>query len=199
MLPSMITLASLISFGFVMSITPGPNNIMLWASGANFGLRRTLPHMLGINCGFGSLLLLCGLGLGALFEAFPVVQLILKVVGAIYLLYLAYRLTTASFKANSEDKRPLSFWEAAGFQYANPKAWVMGLTAMSTFALIEQSFALNALVITLIFMVINLPCISVWALFGTAMGRFLSSPRRLRIFNGLMATLLVATVVLVVR
>lgn len=172
---------------------------MLWASGANFGLKRTLPHMLGINCGFGSLLLLCGLGLGALFEAFPVVQLVLKVIGSVYLLYLAYRLTTASFKANNEDKRPLSFWEAAGFQYANPKAWVIGLTAMSTFALVEQSFALNAVLVTLIVMVVNLPCISVWALFGTAMGRFLSSPRRLRIFNGVMATLLVATVVLIVR
>lgn len=194
-----MTLASLVSFGFVMSITPGPNNIMLWASGANFGLRRTLPHMLGINCGFASLVLMCGLGLGALFEAFPSVQFILKIAGSLYLLYLAYRLTTASFKANAEDKRPLSFWEAAGFQYANPKAWVMGLTAVSTFVLIEQSFALNTLLIALVFMVVNLPCIGVWALFGTGMGRFLSNPRRLKIFNSVMATLLVATVAMIVR
>ncbi len=189
-------LLPIISFAFVMSITPGPNNIMLWASGANYGFKRTLPHMLGINIGFGSLILVCGLGLGVLFESFPLIQNVLKVIGAGYLLYLAYRIATATFEGKANDAKPFNFWEAAGFQYANPKAWVMALTLMSTFALPDQSVFLSVLLITLIVMLINFPCISVWAAFGTAIGRFLTNKKVLLGFNLLMAALLVATIVL---
>lgn len=192
----MVYLLPIISFAFVMSITPGPNNIMLWASGANFGFRRTLPHMLGINLGFGSLVLLCGLGLGVLFESFPAFQTFLKIAGSLYLLYLAYRIATASFGAEAKARQPLSFWEAAGFQYANPKAWVMGLTLMSTFVLPEQPLVLSVLSITLIVMLVNLPCIGVWAVFGTAIGSFLTNKKVLLGFNLLMAALLVATIIL---
>jgi len=189
-------LLPIISFAFVMSITPGPNNIMLWASGANYGLRRTVPHLLGVNIGFGSLILLCGLGLGVVFETFPLFQTFLKVAGSLYLLYLAYRIATASFGGEARAAKPFSFWEAAGFQYANPKAWVMALTVMSAFAVPQLSFIAKAFLITLVVMMVNLPCISVWALFGTAISRFLKRPKVLMSFNLLMAGLLVGTVFL---
>ena len=179
-----------------MSITPGPNNIMLWASGANYGFKRTLPHLLGVNIGFGSLIFLCGLGLGAIFEAVPVLQTVLKILGALYLLYLAYRTATASFGSEAKNQKPLSFLEAASFQYANPKAWVMGLTAMSTFAIPSVHFASSAVLITLVVTLVNLPCISTWALFGVIIGRFLTNARTLLLFNFTMAGLLVGTVVL---
>lgn len=189
-------LLPIVSFAFVMSITPGPNNLMLWTSGVNYGVRRTLPHMLGINFGFGSLVLLCGLGLGAIFETFPLFQTFLKGAGSLYLLYLAYRIATASFSSDAQVAKPFSFWEAAGFQYANPKAWVMAITVMSAFATPQLSFVTRALLITLVVMLINLPCISAWALFGTAIGRFLRHPKVLISFNILMAGLLVGTIFL---
>lgn len=198
MMPVMVTLLSLISFGVVMFVTPGPNNIMLWASGANFGLKRTLPHLFGVATGFGSLMLVTALGLGALFERFPIIQTSLKVLGSLYLLYLAYRLTVAKMRDSEQSARPVSFLEAVGFQYANPKVWVIALTAASTFVLVE-SFVLNAVLLALTLMVINLPCISVWAVFGSAMSQFLQNPRRMKVFNGVMAGLLVGTVVLLVR
>ena len=186
----------LVSFAFVMSITPGPNNIMLWASGANFGWRRTWPHILGINLGFGSLILVCGLGLGTVFEAFPAFQTALKIAGSLYLLYLAWRIATASFTGGEGVSKPLSFWEAAGFQYANPKAWVMALTTFSAFAPAALPALVTAVLVTIIVMLVNLPCITVWALFGTALGRFLQNKRVLIVFNLLMAGLLIGTIVL---
>lgn len=172
---------------------------MLWASGANYGLKKTLPHMLGITIGFGSLILLCGFGLGFIFERIPVFQTALKFIGALYLFYLAYRIATASFGGKKETQKPLSFFEAAGFQYANPKAWVMALSLMSTFVIPQTSFIMNVIIITLLVMLVNLPCISVWALFGTAIGRLLKNPRALTVFNFFMAALLVATVLVMLR
>ena len=171
---------------------------MLWASGANFGLKKTLPHMLGVNIGFGSLIFLCGLGLGIIFETFPLFQTFLKILGSIYLLYLAYRIATASFGGEQKVRQPLSFWEAAGFQYVNPKAWVMGLTLMSTFTIPQESFIVNAILITIVVMIFNFPCISVWAVFGTAIGRFLTNRKALLTFNFVMAGLLVGTILLLI-
>ena len=169
---------------------------MLWASGANYGFKRTIPHMLGINIGFGSLVMLCGLGLGVLFETFPAFQTFLKLAGSLYLLYLAYRIATATFEGKASVPKPFNFWEAAGFQYANPKAWVFGLTLVSAFAVPEQPLILSVLSIALTVMLINFPCISVWAVFGTAIGRFLTNKSVLLWFNLLMAALLVGTIVL---
>ena len=195
----MISLLPLISFAFVMSITPGPNNIMLSASGANYGLRRTIPHMLGVTIGFASLVFLCGLGLGAIFESFPVIQTILKVVGSLYLLYLAYRIARASFSDDQEVRKPFTFWEAAAFQYANPKAWVMALTTMSTLSVPSPNFVLSAAITTFIVMLVNLPSISVWVLFGQAIGQFLKNKRALITFNLIMAALLVGTIVFILK
>lgn len=192
----MTYLIPIVSFAFVMSITPWPNNIMLWASGANYGFKRTLPHLLGVNLGFGSLIFLCSLGLGAVFEVVPILQTVLKVVGALYLLYLAYRTATASFQNVAGGQKPLSFLEAASFQYANPKAWVMGLTAVSAFVIPNMHFLGNAALITFVVAIVNLPCIGVWAIFGAMLGRFLTNRKARLVFNFVMAGLLVGTVVL---
>lgn len=194
----MLNLLPLISFITVMAITPGPNTIMLWLSGTNFGLKRTIPHIAGITLGFGILMLLCGFGLGVLFEQYPLMRLILKVVGSSYLIYLAYRMFSASLQAKDAESKPLSWLEAATFQFANPKGWVMALTAMSSFTLHTNTW-LNVLAITIIFMVMSCLCISVWAVFGSILGRVLSNPRYLKVFNIIMVSLLLLTVVLIWR
>jgi len=155
--------------------------------------------MLGVTLGFASLVFVCGLGLGAIFEQFPVIQNILKVVGSLYLLYLAYRIARASFSDNQNVRKPFTFLEAAAFQYANPKAWVMALTTMSTLSIPNPSFVISAALTTLVVMVINLPSITVWVLFGQAIGQFLKNKRALIIFNLVMAALLVGTIVFILR
>jgi len=128
-------LAALAGFALVSSITPGPNNVMVMASGANFGLRRTVPHILGIACGFVVMLLLVGLGLARLFEMFPVIRLVLTVVSALYLLWLAWKIAHAApFGSDSARGRPFSFLQAALFQWVNPKAWMMALSAITLYA-----------------------------------------------------------------
>lgn len=163
---------------------------------AHFATSLRRQPLLGVNLGFGSLILLCGLGLGVLFEAFPLFQTFLKLAGSLYLLYLAYRIATASLGGEARVAQPFNFWEAAGFQYVSPKAWVMALTVMSAFAVPQLSFIAKAFLITLLVMTVNLPCISAWALFGTAIGRFLTNRKVLMGFNFLMAGLLIATILL---
>ena len=181
---------SLAGFALVTSITPGPNNLMLMASGANYGFRRTVPHMLGIGIGFTVMVLLVGVGLMRVFDAFPVVHLILKAACVVYLLYLAWRIATAAAPGSKEGEgRPMTFLEAALFQWVNPKAWAMALTAVTLYA---PSQSLGAVVVVaLIFGAINLPSVSIWTLFGQGVARFLTSTPRLRAFNGAMAVMLV--------
>ncbi len=185
---------ALMGYAFVTSITPGPNNLMLLASGVNFGFSRSIPHMLGIGIGFVVLLLAVGFGLGAILTAFPALHTALKVAGGAYLLYLARRIAaTRSIATKSgESSRPLSFLDAAAFQWVNPKAWVMAVTAMAVYADTQQPF-LSVLAIAIVFGVVNLPCVSLWAGFGTALRGFLSNPVRLKWFNMAMGALLVAT------
>ena len=192
---SLDTLLALIAFAFVTSVTPGPNNFMLLASGVNFGLVRTLPHMLGIGTGFCSLLLGVGLGLGALLAAFPVLETVLKIAGGSYLLYLAWRIATSRSmgKGEADVARPMRFLEAAAFQWVNPKAWTMALTAITLYAP-DRTLASIALVAA-IFGAINLPSVSTWTVLGQQVSRVLSSPARLRAFNWTMAALLVASLI----
>ncbi|ELQ08159.1 lysine exporter protein LysE/YggA [Pseudomonas syringae BRIP39023] len=181
-------------FAFVTSITPGPNNMMLLASGVNFGFSRTLPHMLGISVGFFVLVLAVGFGLGSVFKAWPVLYTILRYVGAAYLLYLTWKIATsgpASDKVDSQGK-PLSFMSAALFQWVNPKAWIMAIGAISTYTPM-QGYFYNVLVISAVFALINLPSVGVWAGFGSLLRNVLRDPLGLRIFNGVMAALLVAS------
>ncbi len=183
---------ALAAFAFVSSITPGPNNLMLMASGANFGFRRTVPHMLGIGIGFSLMLLLVGAGLVQIFDAYPISHQILKIGSAVYLLYLAWKIANAAPVRKGEDTgAPMTFLQAAAFQWVNPKAWSMALTAVSVYTP-DTTFAAIALV-ALVFGAINLPAVSTWTIVGQQMARFLTNPARLRTFNWTMAALLVAS------
>ncbi|MHA6684531.1 LysE family translocator [Mesorhizobium sp. A556] len=187
-------LFALLVYAFVTSITPGPNNLMLLASGVNFGFARSIPHMLGIGIGFVVLLLAVGLGLGAVLTAFPALHTALKIAGAAYLLYLAWKIAMArsmDSKAGN-DARPLTFLDAAAFQWVNPKAWVMAITAMAVYTVPERPF-LSVLLVAGAFGAVNLPSVSVWAGFGTALRGFLADPVRLKWFNIAMGLLLAAT------
>jgi len=185
-------LTGLALFAFVSSITPGPNNLMLMASGANYGLRRTLPHMLGVALGFVLMVVLVGLGLAGLFERFPLAHQVLRVISVIYLLYLAWRIATAAAPDASDPQgRPFSFLQAAAFQWVNPKAWAMALTAVTVYTASREPMEL--LVVAIVFGAINLPSVGCWALLGQLMQRVLTDAARLRAFNLLMAALLVVS------
>lgn len=184
-----------------MTLTPGPNNLMLTASGANYGFRRTMPHMLGIIGGCFFLFAGIALGLGVLFERFPVVQIALRWVGSAYLLYLAWKIATAP-PPNLQEARsgsPLTFWQAAMFQFANPKAWVMGLALMAGFLPESGQPVVNALVLAGFAELVALPCIALWAAFGTAIGQWIKSDAAWRVFNIAMGLLTAACVVLILR
>jgi len=182
---------ALATFAFVSSVTPGPNNLMLMASGANFGFRRTLPHMLGVSIGFTVMLTLVGIGLAQLFEQIPLAYTILKFVGTAYLLFLAFKIATATSigsdtKANA---KPFTFIQAALFQWVNVKAWTMALTAMTLYASSQELSSYVA--VALVFGTINIPSISLWTVLGMKVREFLTSEFKLRAFNITMAVLLV--------
>jgi threonine/homoserine/homoserine lactone efflux protein len=188
------TFTALVVFAFVTSITPGPNNFMLLASGVNFGFRRTIPHMLGIGAGFATLLVAVGLGLGAMLTAYPQLHLALKVAGSTYLLYLAWRIAMSrSIGEKGEGaRRPMSLLEAAAFQWVNPKAWVMAVTAMALYTSPDRPF-LTVMLVATAFALVNVPCVSSWAGFGVALRGFLADPVRLKWFNIAMGAALAAT------
>jgi threonine/homoserine/homoserine lactone efflux protein len=181
-------------FAIVTSITPGPNNVMLLASGVNFGFRATLPHMFGISLGFLVLILAIGFGLAEIFARFPWLYAVLKWAGASYLLYLAWRIATSGPPENANTKshsaKPLSFMGAAAFQWVNPKAWVMALSTFSAY--VPASSGATAIVTAaILFALISLPNLGIWTLFGTVLRRFLQARRNLIVFNYSMAAALV--------
>ncbi|OCJ05196.1 lysine transporter LysE [Rhizobium sp. AC44/96] len=185
------TFLALFLFAFTTSITPGPNNMMLFASGVNFGFRRTIPHMLGIGAGFFSLLLGVGLGLGALLHTVPVLYTVLKFAGGAYLAWVAWKIATSrSLSEGKSAAQPMSFLSAAAFQWVNPKAWVMAVTAMATYTIPNIYFA-SVLMVGAAFALVNVPSVSTWAGFGSALREWLSDPVRLKWFNITMAVLLV--------
>lgn len=193
-----LLLAPLAFFLFAASITPGPNNVMLAASGMNFGYRRSLPHVAGVAAGFGALMFACALGFGALYERHPEFRAVLSVVGGGYLLYLAWRIATAGPSPSGGGGRPLRFHEAAAFQVVNPKAWVMALTASGSFLPALDDPLRQALVVLAVVLVIGVPCMLTWTLFGQAMARLFTTPGRRRVVNGALALLLVASLPLIV-
>ncbi len=182
---------ALVGFSLVSSITPGPNNLMLLASGTNFGMIRSIPHMLGISGGFAFLLLCVGFGLGEILEKAPTLYLALKIAGALYLVYLAWKIANSGpvQKAEAEGK-PMRFFEAAAFQWVNPKAWVMALGSMTAYTN-QENYALSVGIVALVFTLVNLPSIAVWCGLGMWLRQFLSDPVRLRFFNIAMAISLV--------
>lgn len=184
---------ALLVYAFVTSITPGPNNLMLLASGVNFGFVRTIPHALGIGGGFLTLLVGVGLGLGALLTTFPSLHLVLKIAGGGYLLYLAWRIAMSrSMGDRAAGGRPMTFLEAAAFQWVNPKAWVMAVSAMAIYTNPADPFV-SMLIVAVAFAAVNLPSVSTWAGFGTALRGFLADPVRLKWFNIAMGVLLLAS------
>lgn len=188
-------LAALALFAFVSSITPGPNNAMLMASGANFGLKATVPHLLGVTGGFFVLVMAVGLGLGGLFAAYPQLHDILSVLGGAYLLWLAWKIgTSKGISGGKAGGKPQTFLQAAAFQWVNPKAWAMALGAVTAYAP-RENYTTNVLVVSAIFVAINLPCVLTWTGFGVGLRRFLDKPAVLRGFNIAMALLLVVSLI----
>ena len=182
-------------FAFVASITPGPNNAMLMASGANFGLRASLPHMAGVVVGFLLLLIAVGWGLGGLFTAFPVLHRIIGWAGAAYLLYLAMRIALSDkLSTGNGAARPLKFIQALSFQPVNPKAWAMTLGAVTTYAP-QTHYLANVSMVIVPFSLINIPSMLAWTICGVAMRRFLDRPAVLRAFNIAMGVLLALSLV----
>ena len=181
------------TYSFVMSITPGPNNVMLTASGATFGFRKTVPHILGICAGFSVVLLAVCAGLDALFTRWPDIQTVLRWAGAAYLVYLGWRILRSGETQAADSRKPLTVIEAAGFQFLNPKAWVMTLTAAAMFLPRELGLLAACAYMVAIMAIVNLPCITVWALFGSSLRGFLAKPAGRASFNVVMAVALAAT------
>ena len=197
--PSYTALSAAMMFALVMSITPGPNNTMLLASGVNFGFRRTLPHMLGITCGCMVMMIAIALGLGQIFTRVPALYSAMEIASVAYLVYLAWKIATSgSFSVDAGNERPMTFLQAAAFQWVNPKAWMMAVSGVTAFH-INDNLLINALLLTASFAIVNLPSITVWAAFGLGVRRFLSGATALRAFNWSMAALLIASIVPVFR
>src|SRR5690554_4046159 len=188
--------------GFVIAMvgTPGPNNLMLIAAGANFGFRRSLPHILGISIGCQLLLMCIALGLGQLFRLYPPLVVVLRVLGALFLLTIAYRLLTSRAEGTCQARaiRPFTFLEAALFQWANPKAWMMFLTAFATFADPLEPVVSTA-IIGLVFLLLGTPLICAWNIGGVWLKDWLRQDERLFHFNQLMVLLLLASLYPLVR
>ena len=187
-------LTALFTFALVTVITPGPNNLMLMASGANFGFRRTLPHMLGIGIGFPAMIFLVGIGVMQVFDLWPLSYVILKVLSVAYLLYLAWKIANAAPpKGATAGGKPLTFLQSAAFQWVNPKAWSMALSAITLYA---SSRDLPAVMwVAGVYVCVSFLSTTGWTVLGQQMRRLLANPVRMRVFNWIMALLLVATLI----
>lgn len=187
-------------FAAIAVFTPGPNNVMVTASSVNFGFRRTIPHMFGIGIGFAVMNLGVGVGLGQVFEAFPLIHTVLKYISIAYLAFLAYKIARAGDVAEGKAAaKPLTFFQAAAFQWVNPKAWVIAMGAVSTYTTVGGNLLVEVLVMSLIFLIVTVPSVSAWAYFGTVIRRFLHSPMRLKAFNWSMAGLLLLSLIPAMR
>lgn len=194
---SLEVLLSLLIFIAVGSITPGPNNIMLLASGMNYGVLRTVPHLFGIWVGFPLMILLVGLGLAKLFDIYPASLLVLKIISTFYLLYLAWKIATAAPpKLNSSEienqSKPLTFLEAAVFQWVNPKGWTMALTAISLYTPPDHPVS-SIFLVTFIFFCVSIPSAGIWVILGHKLRSLIADEKKIRLFNLICAGLLVAS------
>jgi threonine/homoserine/homoserine lactone efflux protein len=193
-------LGPLLVFAAVMSLTPGPNVVMVTASAANFGFRRVVPHMLGITLGFGVLLMTVGLRLAGLVRAEPRLHTVLKYGGAAYLLYLAWRIARADAASSASARaKPIGFFEAALFQWVNPKGWVIALGALSAFTTVGGDVLWETSVIASVNAATCLISVAIWAGFGAAIGRLLRARGPRMAFNWSMAGLLVLSLIPVFR
>ncbi len=193
--PLTLILTSL-PFMISMAFTPGPNNIMVASSGVNFGFRATVPHMLGVTLGFPVMLLIVGLGLARIFITLPGVHVALKYVSIVYLLYLAWRIATAtSLQSARVTARPISFWQAAAFQWVNVKAVIIALSTVTTYTVVNATLPAQICALAALSTGITLASVCTWTLFGHFLRSYLHTPERRRVFNYSMAALLVASIV----
>lgn len=196
---------SLLGFAAITSITPGPNNFMQMSSGALFGFRRTIPHIAGIQFGFATLIASCVFGLGVVVEQFPWLVTIVKVIGAVWLIWLALKFFKAALRpgeslnssSTKSGARPLKFHEAAFFQWANPKALIMGLVAAGLYVEIAQSTVLRAFILCATFLCVGIVSSTTWTLAGHTLNRYMSSGRTAIALNAIMGLLLVATAIII--
>ena len=192
-MPNPPLLIAFILFAAVMFFTPGPNNIMVMSSGLTYGFRRTLPHITGVVIGFAFMVGAVGLGFGTIFIAFPVLQVVLKYAGAAYLVYLAIMIAmSVPPKPGETGRGPMTFWQAAMFQWVNVKGWVAIIGTITAYAAIA-GFPFNIVIQVLTFLAMGTASITIWTLFGSALRPFLTSPRSVRAFNLAMAALLLAS------
>lgn len=191
------TLVAFVAFAFVGTVSPGPNNTLLWASGMRFGFRRTLPHVIGTAIGMGALLLGVAAGIGAILDAVPAAETALKVVGSAYLLYVAYHVLRSGRVGAGDISQPLTFWQGIGFQWVNPKAWVLSIAAVGAFLPPTLPRLAAVAVICATLMVIVVGSASAWAAGGAGLGRFVEDERTRRTINVVLAVLLVASVALI--
>lgn len=188
-------LYALVLFCFVSGVTPGPNNLMLMSSGVTFGFRRTVPHLLGVVLGFSLMVALIGAGLDAIFTRFPNLLPVMRWVGAAYMLWLAWKIARSGPVRDGESSgSPLGFFGAAAFQWINPKAWVIAVSALTAYS-VADDYTLSVAAVALTYLAIGLPSSGAWVVFGSAMRRMLSDERRVRPFNLIMAALLVGSIV----
>ncbi|OYD23908.1 LysE family translocator [Oceanimonas baumannii] len=192
-------LFAVVLFAVSSSVTPGPNNIMVMTSGVNFGVRKSLPLLTGICVGFTVMLLLVGLGFSQLFDMFPNLHFIIKCVGVMYLLYLAYLIASSAGGVESDKQsKPFSFMKGALFQWVNAKAWVVASGALAAFTTVGANFFSQNIVIAFTFFVVSFPCVGVWLVFGSLLKNALNSSRSRARFNFTMSGLLILSVVPVV-
>jgi len=194
MMQQMDLVFALAAFCVVTLFTPGPNNIMLMTSGLNFGVRRSLPHMTGVSLGFALMMMGVGLGLGSIFHAWPVLYPVLKYAGASYLIFLAWKIAFSGPVQTADETTgtPMTFLQAVAFQWVNPKAWVMAVGATSAYAAVA-AFPFNVMLMALFYGVLGFASSGTWVGFGYGLQRIINNPRSVRVFNGAMAILLVAS------
>ena len=189
---------ALISFYFVMYVTPGPNNAMVLTSGIKFGYIKTIPHMSGITIGHVIQVVLVCLGLGKLFQLFPQIQNILKIICALYLLFLGYKIIGSFSKIKEDDSRPLKFYEAALFQLVNPKAWTISTMVASGFLPKDEKLIISILFISITALIICPISISIWAAFGSGIKNLVKNNKKKAIVEYFLAILLLLTAILIV-
>lgn len=189
-------LLAVLFFAFSTTITPGPNNVMIMSSGMNYGIRASVPHLVGICLGFPLMVLLVGLGFGVVFERYPHLHQLIKVLGITYLIWLAWRIASAEPKAIEQGKsKPFSFIQAALFQWVNGKAWVMASGAVAAFTSVGGVYWIEVSIITAAFLLVAFPCVGLWLVCGAALRTLLTKAIFQRIFNITMAVILVLSIV----
>lgn len=198
---SLTMLLSITSFTFAGVLTPGPNNIMLLSSGLTFGYKNTIPHILGVVLGFTIMVILVGLGLGAIFETFPIIFTILKFIGISYLFWMAWHIANSKSEIktkNNQNSKPFTFIQAASFQWVNPKAWFMAITTTVSFVTNPEHGFIQVLIIAFIFMLVGFISTNIWTLGGVYLKKLIKNPLHVKIFNITMAVLIITSVLPVI-